>query len=164
MLSARIEKNSFALTSSFAPGIPIFWKSEISATPLLKVTRQVRKLVPPASRTMTLSPSGILCPASLYVGIIARELALPSKPFFISEEKKPSTLSESTSSTLKPWFLRNSFAFIYTPFYPLDFNLYFKSTLYFKVLTVNSFDCTTRFPLLSPKTSKTPFTFQTFPL
>ncbi len=56
-LSASIEKNSFAETSLSTPGIPVFLKSEITAFLFSSnVTRHVLKFVPPASRTITLSP------------------------------------------------------------------------------------------------------------
>ena len=100
--SAMTEKNSLALTSLSMPGMRLLWKSLITGLRFSSnVTMHVRKLVPPASMTMTDSPAFGLASGEQKLGIMASELAFPARPAFISlmnVSQRSSMLMRSASS------------------------------------------------------------------
>ena len=107
--SAMMEKNSFALTSRSIPGMRLFLKSLITGFRLWsKVTRHVLKLVPPASMTITCSPSLGTASGEQKLGIMASELGFPARPDFISFRKRSQRESMLISSALSLCLLRNS--------------------------------------------------------
>ena len=114
--SAMIAKNSAELTSFSVPGIRIFLKSLIfglRSSP--NVTMHVRKFVPPASMTMTLSPALGLASGEQKLGIIGSELGLPSRPAFISLKKRSQISSISIMSGLRRCLLRKSSTILFIP-------------------------------------------------